>query len=168
LFRGLSSAELARVNDLLGKTRFPAGAAIMTATHRAKSPTSCWRARSRSASSRPTAASCRSPSSVPGETVGEIAFADRGGRSADVVALEPTTMLWLDRTQFGQLRREIPALTENLLVLLARRLRLANAQLQAIATLDVHGRVARQLLALADAYGSRRPAPVAASASRSA
>jgi CRP/FNR family cyclic AMP-dependent transcriptional regulator len=37
--------------------------------------------------------------------------------------------------------------------LLARRLRLANAQLQAMATLDVHGRVARQLLALADELG---------------
>ncbi len=36
---------------------------------------------------------------------------------------------------------------------MARRLRLANAQLQAVATLDVHGRVARQLLALADALG---------------
>ncbi len=32
LFRGLSLPELGRVNDLLGRTRFPSGAAIMTAT----------------------------------------------------------------------------------------------------------------------------------------
>ena len=32
LFRGLSSAELARVNELLGKTRFPTGAMILTAS----------------------------------------------------------------------------------------------------------------------------------------
>jgi CRP/FNR family cyclic AMP-dependent transcriptional regulator len=62
-------------------------------------------------------------------------------------------LVWLDRGTFERLRREIPAITENLLRLLARRLRLANAQLQAMATLDVHGRVARQLLALADVLG---------------
>jgi CRP/FNR family cyclic AMP-dependent transcriptional regulator len=43
--------------------------------------------------------------------------------------------------------------TENLLALLARRVRLTNARLQAMAMLDVHGRVAAQLLALADALG---------------
>ena len=32
LFRGLSAAELARVNDALGRTRFASGAAVLTAT----------------------------------------------------------------------------------------------------------------------------------------
>jgi hypothetical protein len=31
LFRGLSAAELAQVNDLLGRTKFPASAMILTA-----------------------------------------------------------------------------------------------------------------------------------------
>jgi CRP/FNR family transcriptional regulator, cyclic AMP receptor protein len=93
----------------------------------------------------------------PGEIVGEIALADRSSRSADVTALEPVSTVWIDRHTFDQLRRDIPGITENLLRLLARRLRLANAQLQAIATLDVHGRVARQLLALADALGDEQP-----------
>lgn len=153
LFRGLSTAELARVNDLLGKTRFPAGATIMTATQPGEVAyvvlDGTLKVSVVQADGRELALAILGP----GELVGELALADRGGRSADVVALEPATLFWLDRTQFGQLRREIPALTENLLTLLARRLRLANAQLQAIATLDVHGRVARQLLALADAYG---------------
>ncbi|MDF2762376.1 MAG: transcriptional regulator, Crp/Fnr family, partial [Thermomicrobiales bacterium] len=78
---------------------------------------------------------------------------DRAARSADVTALEPAVLVWLDRGTFERLRRDIPAITENLLRLLTRRLRLANAQLQAMATLDVHGRVARQLLALADVLG---------------
>lgn len=89
----------------------------------------------------------------PGEIVGELSLADRSGRSADVTTLEPSTLVWVDRNSFDQLRRDIPTITENLLRLMARRLRLANAQLQAVATLDVHGRVARQLLALADALG---------------
>jgi CRP/FNR family cyclic AMP-dependent transcriptional regulator len=40
---------------------------------------------------------------------------------------------------------------------MSRRLRLANEQIQALAALDVYGRVARQLLAFAQVYG----APVA-------
>ena len=93
----------------------------------------------------------------PGEIVGELAAADRSGRSADVTALEPSTLVWINPSSFEGLRRDIPATTENLLRLLARHLRLANAQLQAMATLDVHGRVARQLLALADALGEELP-----------
>jgi CRP/FNR family cyclic AMP-dependent transcriptional regulator len=93
----------------------------------------------------------------PGEIVGELSLADRSGRSADVVALEPANLVWIDRNTFDRMRREMPLITENLLRLMARRLRLANAQLQAIATLDVHGRVARQLLALADALGEEQP-----------
>ena len=92
-----------------------------------------------------------------GDVVGELSLADRGGRSADVVALEPTTLLWIDRGSFDQLRRDIPEVTENLIRLMARRLRVANSQLLAMATLDVHGRVARQLLLLADVYGEKLP-----------
>ena len=43
------------------------------------------------------------------------------------------------------------------MLLMARRLRVANSQLLAMATLDVHGRVARQLLLLADVYGEKLP-----------
>ena len=48
----------------------------------------------------------------------------------------------------------MPALSYNLLRIVARRLRLATAQIQALATLDLHGRVARQILALAEECGS--------------
>jgi len=153
LFRGLSAAELGRVNDLLGKTRFPAGAMIMTATQPGEVAYVVLEGTLKVSMVQADGRELTLAILGPGEIVGELAMADRGGRSADVVALEPATLLWLDRTQFDRLRREIPAITENLLALMARRLRLANAQLQAVATLDVHGRVARQLLALADAHG---------------
>lgn len=153
LFRGLSAAELARVNDLLGRTRFPAGAAILTATQPGEVAYVVLDGTLKVSVVQADGRELSLAILGPGEIVGELALADQGGRSADVVALEPATLLWLDRTLFGQLRRDIPAVTENLLVLLARRVRLANAQLQAIATLDVHGRVARQLLALAEAHG---------------
>jgi CRP/FNR family cyclic AMP-dependent transcriptional regulator len=49
------------------------------------------------------------------------------------------------------------SLANNLIRLLANRLRFANEQIQALCTLDVPGRVARQILALADRYGSPPP-----------
>jgi CRP-like cAMP-binding protein len=49
----------------------------------------------------------------------------------------------------------MPLLGYNVASILARRLRLATAQIQSYATLDADGRVARQLLALAQEYGRK-------------
>ena len=157
LFRDLSTSELVRINDLAGRTKFPAGAMIMTETQPGEVVYIVLEGTLKVSVVQASGTELTLALLGPGEIVGEMAMADRAGRSADVTALEPASLLWLDRTGFDQLRREVPAVTENLLRLFARRLRLANAQLQAIATLDVHGRVARQLLALADAYGETLP-----------
>ncbi|MBW3632901.1 MAG: Crp/Fnr family transcriptional regulator [Chloroflexi bacterium] len=157
LFRGLSAAELARVNDLLGRTKFPAGAMILTADQPGEIAYIILEGTLKVSTLQSSGRELTLALLGPGEVVGELAVADRAGRSADVTALEPAVLVWLDRGSFVQLRRDIPAITENLLRLLARRLRLANAQLQAMATLDVHGRVARQLLALASVLGEDLP-----------
>jgi CRP/FNR family cyclic AMP-dependent transcriptional regulator len=157
LFRGLSAAELERVNGLLGHTRFPAGAMILTASQPGEIAYVVLDGTLKVSTLESNGRELTLALLGPGEIVGELALADRASRSADVVSLEPSNLVWIDRATFDQLRREIPLITENLLRLLARRLRLANAQLQAIATLDVHGRVARQLIALADALGQQLP-----------
>lgn len=153
LFRGLSAAELVRVNDLLGKTAFAAGAMIFTASQPGEIAYIVLNGTLKVSVIQPNGRELTLALLGPGEIVGELSLADRSGRSADVVALEPATLVWIDRSTFERIRREIPLITENLIRLMARRLRLANGQLEAIATLDVHGRVARQLLALADALG---------------
>jgi CRP/FNR family cyclic AMP-dependent transcriptional regulator len=89
----------------------------------------------------------------PGEVIGEMSAIDRLARSATVVAMEATTTLWIDRATFRDQLFSVPALAINLVAIMSRRLRLANAQIQALAGLDVYGRVARQLLALAEVYG---------------
>ena len=157
LFRGLSASELARVNALLGRTAFPSGAMIMTATQPGEIAYIVLNGTLKVSTLETGGRELTLALLGPGEIVGELALADRSGRSADVTALESSTLVWIDRGSFEALRRDIPAITENLLRLLARRLRLVNAQLQAMATLDVHGRVARQLLALADALGEELP-----------
>jgi CRP/FNR family transcriptional regulator, cyclic AMP receptor protein len=153
LFRGLSAAELMQVNDLLGRTKFPAGAMILTAEQPGEVAYIILEGTLKVSTIQGNGRELTLALLGPGEIVGELALADRASRSADVTALEPAVLVWLDRGTFERLRRDIPGITENLLRLLARRLRLANAQLQAMATLDVHGRVARQLLTLADVLG---------------
>ncbi len=153
LFRGLSAAELMEVNDLLGRTKFSAGAMILTAEQPGEVAYIILEGTLKVSTIQGNGRELTLALLGLGEIVGELALADRAARSADVTALEPAVLVWLDRGTFERLRRDIPGITENLLRLLARRLRLANAQLQAMATLDVHGRVARQLLTLADVLG---------------
>ena len=89
----------------------------------------------------------------PGEMVGEMSLLDRQARSATVTALEPCSVLWVDRATFGAWLQTVPELNANLLRLLAGRLRLAGLQILTLSTLDLYGRVARQLLSLAAECG---------------
>jgi CRP/FNR family cyclic AMP-dependent transcriptional regulator len=89
----------------------------------------------------------------PGEVVGEMSVADSLGRSASVLTLEDSTFLWADRRTFLSSMEEMPAIAHNLVGILSRRLRLADTHTRSLAALDVHGRVAAQILAFAREYG---------------
>ncbi len=88
-----------------------------------------------------------------GDTVGEMSLIDSAGRSASVLTLEESTLLWMDRPTFQDALHRFPALALNLVRILSGRVRLNNELIQALATLDVYGRVARQLLAFGEKYG---------------
>src|SRR5947209_13480636 len=92
-----------------------------------------------------------------GSVVGEMSVLDYKGRSADVLTLEESNLLWMDRTTFNEFVDTIPVVARNLLQILTRRLRLSTEQIQALCTLDVYGMVARQLIAFADLYGDQKP-----------
>ena len=89
----------------------------------------------------------------PGDIVGEMSLIDSSGRSASVVTLEESQLLWMGGDAFQELLCGIPQIAQNLIRILTARVRLANELIQALATLDVNGRVARQMLAFADKYG---------------
>jgi len=89
----------------------------------------------------------------PGEIVGEMSLLDNLGRSASVVTLEPSNVASMDRRLFWHRLNTVPQLMSNMVTRLSRRLRLADLRIQANATLDVEGRIALQLLALAQAFG---------------
>ncbi len=88
-----------------------------------------------------------------GDLLGEMSLIDRVGRSASAVTLESSLLLWMDRHSFQELLDEFPPVARNLVRILSARVRLSDQLIQALATLDVYGRVARQLLAFAERYG---------------
>lgn len=88
-----------------------------------------------------------------GDVIGEMSLIDSVGRSASVVTLEDSLMLWMDKTTFYYMLDNFPPIAKNLVKILSARVRLSDQMIQSLATLDVNGRVARQLLAFAERYG---------------
>jgi CRP/FNR family cyclic AMP-dependent transcriptional regulator len=91
-----------------------------------------------------------------GDLLGEMSLIDSVGRSASAVTLETSLMLWMDKTTFNYMLDNFPPVARNLVKIMTARVRLSDQLIQALATLDVNGRVARQLLAFAEKYGDRR------------
>ncbi|MFN8384215.1 MAG: Crp/Fnr family transcriptional regulator [Anaerolineales bacterium] len=88
-----------------------------------------------------------------GDLLGEMSLIDSVGRSASVVTLEDSLMLWMDKVTFNYILDNFPPIARNLVKILSARVRLSDQMIQSLATLDVNGRVARQLLAFAERYG---------------
>ena len=84
----------------------------------------------------------------PGDYVGEMAL-DGRPRSASVMALEPTTVSVLTREALRAAIAENPDVAMNLIGTLIERARIATDNVRNLALMDVYGRVARLLLALA-------------------
>lgn len=88
-----------------------------------------------------------------GDFFGELALLDGGVRSASAVALEATETLTLDREPFAALLARHPQVATALLGALGDRLRRTDELIQDILFLDLPGRLAKQLLALAEERG---------------
>lgn len=88
-----------------------------------------------------------------GDVLGEIEAADHACHSATVITKEPARFLWLSAEQFATAQNEIPQITRNLVTILAGRLRRMSIKAQALATLDVVGILACQLLLFAADQG---------------
>jgi len=91
-----------------------------------------------------------------GDLLGEMSLIDSVGRSASAVTLESSLMLWMDKLTFSYMLENFPPVARNLVKILSARVRLSDQLIQALATLDVNGRVARQLLAFAEKYGREK------------
>jgi CRP/FNR family transcriptional regulator, cyclic AMP receptor protein len=89
----------------------------------------------------------------PGDFFGEMSLLDNQPRSANVIAVEASTLLVLERKAFAEHLAQHPQVALNVLAEMSRRLRRADAIIGNLALLDVYGRVARFLRELAKAEG---------------
>jgi CRP/FNR family cyclic AMP-dependent transcriptional regulator len=154
LFEGLSEHELRRLNEeLLHRKIFPAGTNIITVAQPGEVVYVLLEGSVKIYVDQLDGSEVILAFLGPGDTFGEMGMIGSGGRSASVLTLETCTCLAMDRKSFLQCLRVMSNLSYNLVRLLSRRLRLANEQIQALSSLDVRGRVARQLLAFAQRYG---------------
>ncbi len=157
LFRGLGPTQLAEMNQRLRRMTFPTDTPVMTIGQPGEAAyiivSGTVKIHAEQVDGRDVVLALRGP----GEIVGEMSLLDDGGRSASVVTLEPCIVLWINRASFLKSLSEMPAISLNLVHILARRLRVSTAQIQVLSTQDVYGRVAHLLLTLADEYGVEQP-----------
>jgi CRP/FNR family cyclic AMP-dependent transcriptional regulator len=157
LFKGLDQADLARLDDLLRWRQMPAGVTLMLEEQPGEAAYLIAEGTVRIYTSLSDGTEVTLSILGPGDVVGEMSLLDRQGRSASAVTLEPTGLYWLDRATFLACLGTMPRVAYNLALILARRLRLADARMRALASLDVEGRVAHTLLGLAREYGHPGP-----------
>jgi CRP-like cAMP-binding protein len=93
----------------------------------------------------------------PVEVVGEIAALDGGARTADVVAVEDSTVHRVPRAAWMAAMKAQPELALATIRLVCRRLRDTSADLERVATQRVPARLAALLLKLAGDYGRPQP-----------
>ncbi len=92
----------------------------------------------------------------PGDVFGELALLDGRPRSASAETQEDTVTFTISREEFQGVLMQTPQLATALVELLSSRLRHVTEYAESLAFLDVHARLARALLEMADRYGVRR------------
>ncbi len=91
----------------------------------------------------------------PTDIFGELALFDPGPRTCTATAITDVRAVWMDRATLRAWMARRPAIAEQLLQVLAQRLRHTEDELVELVSSDVAGRVARQLLLLARRFGTR-------------
>ena len=86
---------------------------------------------------------------------GELSVFDPGPRTSSAITITDVRAVSMDRAALQAWIAERPQIAEQLLRVLARRLRRTNNNLADLILTDVPGRVAKQLLALAQRFGTQ-------------
>ncbi|MGH3715486.1 MAG: Crp/Fnr family transcriptional regulator [Micromonosporaceae bacterium] len=91
----------------------------------------------------------------PSDMVGELSLFDPGPRTATSTAVTDTRVARLKKAALRPWLQDRPEIAEQLLRVLARRLRRTNDALADLIFTDVPGRVAKSLLQMASRFGTR-------------
>lgn len=93
----------------------------------------------------------------PGEIFGELSLIDSRPRSASAITMAPSAIWMLSQSDLNVLLDRCATLSKALLRLLAERVRTAASHAEAIIFQDVPGRLAYELLNLAERHGRKVP-----------
>ena len=88
-----------------------------------------------------------------GDFFGEMSLLDGESRSANIIALEKTKVLTLDRNDFIAVVNDYPQIAVQLLKELARRLRKSDRQIASLSLSDAEKRIALCIIRFADEQG---------------
>jgi len=91
------------------------------------------------------------------EFFGEMSLIDGLPRSATVIALENTNLIFLKRNDFIEVLKGHPEMMLSIMKEMSRRIRKADERIGSLSVLSVYGRVARVLLELARESGKKVP-----------
>jgi CRP/FNR family cyclic AMP-dependent transcriptional regulator len=153
LFRDMALPQLAILNGLMRQQVVPAGARIFLA---ADSESTAYVVRSgvvKIVVEQADGTELILAILGPGDVIGALTIGDCLGGARSIVSLDETTLLWIDTDAFERCIETMPRLSANLSNVLARRVRIANERIEALAGLDVRSRIVRHLLLLAREYG---------------
>ena len=89
----------------------------------------------------------------PGEVFGELSILDGEQRSATAITLAPTVVWLLSQIDLTRIMNEYPPVNQAMVQLLVDRVRATARRLEAMTFQDVLGRLAFELLSLADRNG---------------
>jgi CRP/FNR family transcriptional regulator, cyclic AMP receptor protein len=139
LFRGLPAEQLSNIGARLRRRTLPAGAHVITAEEPGETVYVVLEGSVKAYVTRPDGTEVVLAALGRGELIGEMSLADSLGRSADVITLEETSFLLMDREAFRASVEELPTMALNLADALSRRLRLTNAHLRSVAAMGRPG-----------------------------
>jgi len=92
----------------------------------------------------------------PGELFGEMGMLDDEARSATVMAVTPSVLVAISKTDFKLCLKENFDVAHYVMRKLIQRLRVANRSIESLALLDVGGRVARVLGDMAETFSGEQ------------
>jgi CRP-like cAMP-binding protein len=153
LFRGLPDATVTRIAALAGKRHYDKGFRIFAQGDEGDALYGVAAGRVRISASASGGREVFLNIMEPGDTFGEIAVMDGLPRTANAVALDDSTLIVIQRTDFLPLLEREPQLAIHLLKLLCQRLRWTSELVEESAFLDGPARLAKRLLILASLHG---------------
>jgi CRP/FNR family transcriptional regulator, cyclic AMP receptor protein len=153
LFQDLEAVELSCLAGHLQRKTFPAGTLLLSPEQPGDALFALLDGSVKIFSHRPDGSEVILALLGAGQTVGEMGLFASGLRSASVVTMERSTLLAMSGPAYRHCLLTMPALSASLNRLLCARLRSADERILALSSLDVAGRVAREILAFAERYG---------------